>query len=335
MGLKYGFIRFFSIFFPESYDQTSPIQLPTLLTIHGGGFVIGQVGDDDTWNRSFADAHRHLVVGLNYQKAPWAPFPLPIEDIVTLVLAVLGDESLPIDKSRVSLAGFSAGGNLALAASQSKEIRGLTSLGWGIRAVVPIYSVLDFTLSSAEKAQTRYYKSELEGLRGRSTDYTAGLADSFDWAYIPYGTDKSDHRLSPGVSALREELPEHIFVVGAELDILAHEGWRFARKMAGLEQPGLDTRVGRPEVGTEKGALVPEGSDERFSFLAVGEGEEGQAQSVRWLLVPDALHGFDMHIPPQLVGDQEGWIDGNAKGDMVQREIAGWLANVVYATLDE
>ncbi|KAK3294144.1 uncharacterized protein B0H64DRAFT_425088 [Chaetomium fimeti] len=106
------------IFFPCHHDLTSPALLPTLLTIHGGAFTVGTPADDDPWNRTFADSYTVLVIALNYAKAPWAAFPAPLLDTEALYHAILNDESLPIDRMRVALAGFDAGANLALALSQ-------------------------------------------------------------------------------------------------------------------------------------------------------------------------------------------------------------------------
>ena len=114
-----------SIFFPSSYDPTSAAVLPSLFTVHGGGFCIGHQRDDDEWNRAFADAHGVLVISLNYAKAPAAPFPTAPRDVEALLLAALADASLPIDRTtdgpttRTAIAGFSAGGNLALAVSRT------------------------------------------------------------------------------------------------------------------------------------------------------------------------------------------------------------------------
>ncbi|KLU85633.1 hypothetical protein MAPG_04655 [Magnaporthiopsis poae ATCC 64411] len=52
------------IFFPASHDQSSPTPLPTLVTIHGGGFCMGTARDADEWNRDFANKHNVLVVSL-------------------------------------------------------------------------------------------------------------------------------------------------------------------------------------------------------------------------------------------------------------------------------
>lgn len=119
--------RTLSIFFPSSYDQTSPATLPALFTIHGGGFCLGHQRDDDEWNRTFADTHSVLVISLNYSKAPTYPFPTAPHDIEALVLAALEDASLPIDRSahapasRTAILGFSAGGNLALSVSRMSD----------------------------------------------------------------------------------------------------------------------------------------------------------------------------------------------------------------------
>ncbi|EAQ87403.1 hypothetical protein CHGG_04022 [Chaetomium globosum CBS 148.51] len=110
------------IFFPSHHDLTSPALLPTLLTIHGGAFTVGTPADDDPWNRTFADSYTILVIALNYAKAPWAAFPAPLFDVEALYHAILNDESLPIDRMRVALAGFDAGANLALALSQLPSV---------------------------------------------------------------------------------------------------------------------------------------------------------------------------------------------------------------------
>jgi acetyl esterase/lipase len=84
---------------------------------------VGSPTDDDTWNRFFADTHNILVIALNYSKAPWATYPTPLLDVEALYHTILNDESLPIDKRRVALLGFDAGGNLALALAQLPSVK--------------------------------------------------------------------------------------------------------------------------------------------------------------------------------------------------------------------
>jgi len=98
--------------------------LPLYIDIHLGGFIIGELWWDDAFCAHFCNTYNILVVSLDYSKAPSAKFPVPVNDIISLVQAVLSDDSLPIDKNRVVIGGFSAGSNLALAAVQAPEIRG-------------------------------------------------------------------------------------------------------------------------------------------------------------------------------------------------------------------
>ncbi|MFZ3582910.1 alpha/beta hydrolase [Loktanella sp. DJP18] len=83
----------------------------TLLYIHGGAFVIGNLR-----------GYRHLVaalgqragmraVFLNYRRAPEHPFPAALDDAEAAWRALVADP----DTGPLSLAGDSAGGNIALA----------------------------------------------------------------------------------------------------------------------------------------------------------------------------------------------------------------------------
>ena len=286
--------------------------------IHGGGFVFGSPHDDDRWNKEFSKAHNVLVVELNYGKAPWNPFPTPVYDLEALILAVYDDQSLPIDKDRIAIGGFSAGGNLTLALSSLPSVREKVKP----RAAIPIYPVVDFTVSPEVKAASRYYKPGLGvGKRGEMTDYLLSMAPLFNWAYIPVKHDLSDPLLSP-YFADRSLLPPHLFFVGMELDMLAHEGWRLACKFSGRPIP-TTAKVGKEEPAEGEGLIL---DDERFSFEHV---EEGGEKTVRWLLVPDQIHGFDV-IPPRMHGAAEALNDANAKTVAYSKLVGEWLFDVAW-----
>lgn len=306
-----------SIFFPSTYDQTSPHTLPTLFTVHGGGFCIGAPDDDDRWNRLFADTHGVLIVALHYAKAPWSPFPGPLHDVACLYLAAAGDASLPIDKARVAVAGFSAGGNLALGLCQLPSVRAHAAAP---KAVVPIYPAIDLSRAPADKGKRRQYKvGKLPGLRGQERDWVLPLAPIFDWAYVPPGTNLRHPLVSP-FYANRADLPGHIFVVGAELDFLADEAHQFALRLAGRQGEALyDAVPGRPEAADGEGRLEME--DERFAW---------EAGVVRWLLVPDVVHAFDFHVGAGVGG--EGSVrdaEGKTVGYMLL--VGEWLFGKAWA----
>jgi acetyl esterase/lipase len=312
----------YRIFIPATYSANSlTVNIPTLFTIHGGGFTVGAPADDDKWNRMFADTHEVLVVALNYSKAPFYPFPTAIYDLEALISVILADTSLPIDKSRCAIAGFSAGGNLALAVAQLEGVKAaFTQYGSaGLSAVVPVYPGLDRTVTRDYKATQRHYKPGLSPNRNGTTDFLLTAGKAFDWSYIPVGQDLRDPLLSP-MYAPREKLPPHVFMIACELDMSSHEAWRMACRLAGRAEPAMDRKSGREECGaTGELELV----DERFAW-------EDRERGVRWLLIPDVVHGFD-RIPPIMLGDETTCRDAELKNTKVIQEIGDWLKTRAWA----
>lgn len=305
------------IFLPESYDETDTRALPTIFMIHGGGFCLGRAADDDEWNRRFADLHKFLVIELNYSKAPQNPFPIAVYDLEALMLAAYKDESLPIDGKRIAVGGFSAGGNLALAVCQLPSIRDKVKP----TAAIPIYPVVDLSIGPRERTQRRHYKPDLTGLRGRSYDFLSRLSPFFNWSYLPYGQDLTDPLLSP-IFAPRDRLPPHVFITGAELDQLGHEAWRMACQLAGRPEPSPENKLGQDKPAKGKGHLILD--DERFAFQRV-QGNVG----VRWLLVPDQIHGFD-HVAPAFHGSEEAFRDARLKMEEHQKILGEWLRDEAW-----
>ncbi|KUJ13063.1 alpha/beta-hydrolase [Mollisia scopiformis] len=310
-----------SVFIPATYSaKSSTAALPTLFTIHGGGFTIGDPADDNKWNRTFANTHDVLVIALNYSKAPIHPYPAAIYDIEALILAILADDSLPIEKSKCAIAGFSAGGNLSLAVCQLEGVKnGFKKHGSdGFRAVIPVYPGLDRTITRDFKATQRYYKPSLSPNRNTAKDFLLPLGKTFDWSYIPIGQNLRDPLLSP-IFAPRNALPPHMFFIACELDLSCHDAWRMSSRMAGRPEPSMDQKCGREEPGKE-GEL--ELVDERFAWEVKKEG-------VRWLLIPDVVHGFD-RMPPSMLGDATTVQDAEVKNTKVIKEIGEWLETRVW-----
>jgi acetyl esterase/lipase len=187
------------IFIPPTHKPGQT--LPLYLNIHGGGFALCNPSFDDEWCAHFCNTYGILVVSLDYFKAPPARFPIPVDDVEELVKAVLSDDSLSIDKGRVVMGGFSAGGNLALSVAQGPDLRGR------IHGVVPWYPVTDFTIPGSEKIKSRPKRNE------KDVDILAGSMPMFNWGYITPGQDLGDSRLSVRFAG-REELPKWIFMIG-------------------------------------------------------------------------------------------------------------------------
>lgn len=383
-----------SIFFPKSFDLTSPQTLPTILTVHGGGFCVGTSREDDEWNRRVADSQNMLVISLPYSKAPRAPFPAGLNDLEALYLAVLADESLPIDRTssssrsktrssrragrrgRIALAGFDAGANLALALSQLPAVQKCTAPP---TAAVSISGILDLSRPLEAKARGRPYKPGLSHPRNAASDVLAATYSAYAWSYVPYGQDLRDPLLSPAFATWDGDgedgslgmgegaLPPHVCLVGAELDMLAHESWRMACRLVqeGGSRRGDGRRArwrvpdpdaagdktqsvcGREQLGAVKGSLEMEdlsvsarededglGGRKRFGFevtwpAAGGDaGDEEEDGSVRWILVPDVMHGFDRAL--WRYGGEETVRDAELKTVAYIDAVGKWLRDTVW-----
>ena len=189
----------------------------------------------------------------------------------------------------------------------------------GFSAVVPVYPGLDRTVTRDYKATQRYYKPGLTPNRNSPTDFLLRAGKAFDWSYIPVGQDLRDPLLSP-IFAPRENLPSYVFMVACELDLSSHDAWRMACRLAGRPEPTMNEKSGREEC-SKTGEL--ELVDERFAW-------EVRDRGVRWLLIPDVVHGFD-RLPPSMLGDETSVRDAETKNIKVIKEIGDWLKTRAWA----
>lgn len=111
----------------------------TLVFAHGGGWVAGDLDNNDALCRALAAATGAQVLSVDYRLAPEHPFPAGLDDLDrALRFAASGAGGL-VDPTLLGVAGHSAGGNLAAAlAVRSREGRAP-----GIRVQVLLCPVLD------------------------------------------------------------------------------------------------------------------------------------------------------------------------------------------------
>lgn len=270
------------IFIPKNHREGEV--LPLYLDVHGGGFAICDPQLDDEFCALFSNRFNLVVVSVNYSKAPAAPFPVPTHDVAAIAKAVIEDSSLPIDKSRVAIGGFSAGGNLSLSAVQLPELAGR------IKAVVPWYPVTDWVTKTEQKLKTRPYKN------AGDRDSLESMGKLFNYGYCPAGSNLRDPLLSVSF-AKREDLPEWIFTVAAEYDMLANEAKEMMYRLAGIDDP------------TE---------EENYAF---------ERKGYRWRLARDVEHGFT-HNQMETGEKEEKRL---AACDKVMGEVGEWLLKGPFA----
>tara|TARA_Y100000385_G_scaffold225381_1_gene235811 strand:+ start:4049 stop:5026 length:978 start_codon:yes stop_codon:yes gene_type:complete len=102
----------FRVYRPDT--QIDP--LPVLLWMHGGGYCLGAMENDDHIVRQFVKETGCIMVSVDYRLAPEFPYPIALNDCYA-VLAWIADHSqeLALNPLRIAVGGVSAGAGLAAA----------------------------------------------------------------------------------------------------------------------------------------------------------------------------------------------------------------------------
>ena len=99
---------------PVAFDKP----LPTIVHIHGGGFVMGAPEMKDVENRLLASELRSAIYSVDYRLAPEAPHPAPLEDIYSVFIWLHANAGqLGLDPARIGIKGESGGGGFAAGAA--------------------------------------------------------------------------------------------------------------------------------------------------------------------------------------------------------------------------
>ena len=192
--------------------------LPTILYVHGGGWVLGNAGTHDRLVRELAVGVNAAVAFVEYDRSPEARYPVAIEQAYATAQWITRQGSTEgLDRSRLAVVGDSVGGNMTAA---------LAILGKRRGDVTFVHQSLYYPVTDAAQ-DTDSYREFAEGpfLRAKS------MAWFWD-AYCPDLAKRSESTASPlraSIDDLRG-LPE-AFVIVDENDVLRDEGEAYARKL--------------------------------------------------------------------------------------------------------
>ncbi len=206
------------IYHPEKAPEKP---LKTVLYLHGGGWVIGNLKTCSRFCGELCAAEKVIVIAVDYRLAPEHPYPAALEDVMRVLQAArspLPDlpDDIKNDPERIFLAGDSAGGNLAAAAALKEyDQTGKTPAG-----VLLFYPVTD--LSDRNSLSRQRY--------GKGYALDADLMDAFLDCYLPAGKQTHEIRyLSPLKTDLSSFPPA--LIVTSEYDILHDQGCAFAEAL--------------------------------------------------------------------------------------------------------
>ncbi|WP_408899510.1 alpha/beta hydrolase [Nocardioides sp. R1-1] len=183
---------------------------PTVVLLHGGGWVIGDLDTHAAMARTICAGAEAVVVAVDYRLAPESRFPAAAEDAIAAVRDVRARREEYGGTDVVAVAGDSAGGNLCAVATQHVP---------GLAAQLLVYPATDVLGD---------YASRTENAHGYFLDEA-----TMGWFIGSYATPETD-LLDPRLSPLRGELaglPPAV-VVTAEFDPLRDEGVAYADALA-------------------------------------------------------------------------------------------------------
>jgi acetyl esterase len=207
------------------YRNAAARPAPMVLYLHGGGWVVGSLEMSDALCRRVVSLTGAVVVSLDYRLAPENPYPAALEDCVHALGWIRANASdLGGDAERVSVAGTSAGGNLAAGLALLVRDRGLPPLA----AQVLLYPVLCARMDTASYAAYGVgYYLEARQMRWYWSQYVGA-----DLACVP------GYAAPASVADVRGLAPA--LIVSAEFDPLRDEAEDYAARLA---EAGVPTRM--------------------------------------------------------------------------------------------
>ncbi len=190
---------------------------PTMLFIHGGGWMYGDLESHDPACRFLAEHSGVQLLAIDYRLSPEHKFPAAVEDCRAAYRWLVEHAGeIDADPTRLAVGGDSAGGALSASTAIWAAEQGLP-----LAFQLLIYPGTDFV----ERAESR--RTFAEGFV-----LTEVFMDGAEEAYFAEGADKS----VPDASALRRvDFPEKIapaYVVTGGFDPLRDEGEAYARLLA-------------------------------------------------------------------------------------------------------
>ena len=236
-----------------------------LVFFHGGGWIGGTTYVVENFCKLIAERANCVVFNVDYSLAPEKPYPNGLNDNFCAVKHIYDNaEKYSIDKTKIAVAGDSAGGNYAAVVSLKARDEKIPMIAMQVLiypavaigdASVPGYKWSDDMIMIAPELEEKL--RPLTGLGRPSKDFTdpilSSYLSSFDLVNDPY--------VSPMVAKSYSNLPKAI-LVGAEFDGLRIQTEFYAKQ---LKDAGVDVTCYRYKGMThgfiDKLGFVPQAED--------------------------------------------------------------------------
>jgi acetyl esterase len=200
------------------YEPAGVGPFPVVLWMHGGGWVVGSLEENDHVCRRICKEAAAVVVSVDYRLAPEATFPTAAEDTYAALCWVAANgERLNADTTRIAVGGESAGGNLATVAALISRDRGGPAIAFQV-LISPVVGAPSDNRPSYQEFAEGYFLTR----------------ESMEWFFEHYPNQPADLD-NPYLLPLRASdlsgLPPAL-VITAEYDVLRDEGEAYAARLA-------------------------------------------------------------------------------------------------------
>ena len=211
------------------YTPVGTAPFPIVVFFHGGGWVVGDLDTQDMICRGLSHGSNSVVMSVDYRLAPEHRFPAAVDDAwAATCWAAAHAAELAGDPDRLSVAGDSAGANLAAAVA----LRTRDEKGPRIRAQILIYGSCNYP--SARTPSANEFAS--------GPILTDAAIEYFWKQYLPNPAVDQDHPWASPIRAADHRGLAPAFVATAELDPTRDDGERYAEK---LTRAGIPTETRR------------------------------------------------------------------------------------------
>ncbi|RKT54804.1 alpha/beta hydrolase [Saccharothrix australiensis] len=203
--------------------------VPLLLWMHGGGWTLGDIEENEVANRRVCRDAGVAVASVEYRLAPEHPYPAAPDDCYAVLSWLVANGSRHgVDASRVAVGGEGAGGNLATVLALLSRDRGGPRLSAQV-LVCPVTAHPDDEGLASYVDCAEGYGTSAESMRFFFRQYPSSPDDLADPYLLP--------SRAPDLTGLPPAL-----VLTAEYDVLRSEGERYAERLA---KAGVPTTLKR------------------------------------------------------------------------------------------
>ncbi len=189
---------------------------PTVLYIHGGGWVIASLEAYDASPRELAELTKAVVISTDYRQAPANQFPTAHDDAFSAYKWVLANAGqYKGDPKKVAVVGESAGGNMAADICIEAKQQHLQE---------PVYQVLVYPVAG--------YDFNTKSYQDNATTKPLS-AEGMKW-FFKYYLPKPEDGNDPRINLLAQKDVSGVApatIIAAEIDPLLTEGKAYADKL--------------------------------------------------------------------------------------------------------